>query len=35
MSDKPRLYGIDILRIVSMFMIVVLHVLGSGGVISI
>lgn len=31
MSDKPRLYGIDILRIVSMFMIVVLHVLGSGG----
>lgn len=30
---RKRNYGIDLLRIVAMFMIVVLHVLGAGGVI--
>lgn len=32
MSDKNRNYGIDLLRMISMFMIVVLHILGQGGV---
>ena len=31
---KERNYGIDALRIVSMFMVVVLHVLGRGGVLQ-
>ena len=33
MSTK-RNYGIDILKILSMFMVVVLHVLGQGGVLK-
>ena len=32
---KKRNYGIDLLRIVSMFMVVVLHVLGQGGILNI
>lgn len=31
---KQRNYGIDFLRIVSMFMVVVLHILGHGGVLK-
>lgn len=31
---KERNYGIDLLKIVSMFMVVVLHVLGQGGVLE-
>lgn len=31
---KQRNYGIDLLRIVSMFMVVILHVLGQGGVLT-
>lgn len=31
MTENKRNYGIDLLRIVSMFMVVVLHILGSGG----
>ena len=39
MSDKNTLtssrnYGIDLLRIVSMLMVVILHVLGQGGVLK-
>lgn len=30
---EDRNYGVDLLRIVAMFMVVVLHVLGSGGII--
>ncbi len=33
-GKKERNYGIDLLRIVSMFMVVILHVLGEGGVLS-
>ena len=32
--DKKRNYGIDCLRIVSMIMILILHILGQGGVIA-
>lgn len=32
--DPKRNYGIDLLRLVSMFMVVVLHVLGRGGILS-
>lgn len=32
-TDK-RNYGIDLLRLIAMFMVVILHVLGQGGVIS-
>ena len=32
--SKERNYGIDILKILSMFMVVVLHVLGQGGVLE-
>jgi surface polysaccharide O-acyltransferase-like enzyme len=32
--ENKRNYGVDLLRIVSMFMIVMLHVLGAGGVLS-
>lgn len=31
---KQRNYGIDFLRIVSMFMVVILHVLGQGGILD-
>ena len=31
MKEDKRNYGIDLLRIVSMFMVVVLHVIGNGG----
>lgn len=31
MLERKRNYGIDLLRIVSMWMIVGLHVLGDGG----
>lgn len=31
LTKQPRNYGIDLLRIVSMFMIVMLHTLGHGG----
>ena len=34
MIQNERNYGIDSLRIVSMFMIVMLHVLGAGGILS-
>ena len=34
MIQDERNYGIDSLRIVSMFMIVMLHVLGAGGILS-
>lgn len=34
MINKERNYGIDFLRIVSMFMVVVLHILGRGGVLQ-
>ena len=34
MEHPKRNYGIDLLRLVSMFMVVVLHVLGQGGVLS-
>lgn len=33
-SMKQRNYGIDLLRIVSMFMVVILHILGQGGVLT-
>lgn len=33
-KQKGRNYGIDLLRIVSMFMICVMHVLGTGGVLD-
>lgn len=33
-SKVERNYGIDLLRIVSMFMVVVLHVLGAGGLLE-
>ena len=32
--EKPRNYGIDCLRIISMMMVVVLHILGQGGVLG-
>ena len=32
MNLEKRNYGIDLLRIVSMYMIVILHVLGQGGI---
>lgn len=35
MVTKERNYGIDLLRIVSMFMVVVLHVLGHGGILEV
>ena len=31
---KKRNYGIDLLRLVAMYMIVILHVLGNGGVLE-
>ena len=31
---RERNYGIDLLRIVSMLMVVILHVLGQGGVLK-
>lgn len=34
MASNERNYGIDSLRIVSMFMIVMLHVLGAGGILA-
>ncbi len=33
-GDDNRNYGIDILRILAMFMVVVLHVLGAGGILE-
>lgn len=33
-SETKRNYGIDLLRLLSMFMVVVLHVLGNGGILS-
>lgn len=33
-SDDSRNYGIDLLRIASMYMIVVIHILGGGGVLN-
>ena len=33
-SENKRNYGIDLLRIISMFMVVILHVLGSGGILD-
>lgn len=32
--NKTRNYGLDVLRILSMFMVVFLHVLGKGGILS-
>ena len=34
METKERNYGIDLLRIVSMFMVVVLHVVGHGDILD-
>ena len=34
MDTTNRNYGIDLLRIVSMYMIVLLHVLGQGGILA-
>ena len=34
MTETKRNYGIDLLRIVSMVMIVILHILGQGGVLD-
>ncbi len=34
MLNKERNYGIDCLRVISMFMVVLLHVLGRGGVLQ-
>ncbi len=34
MNKKFRYEGIDLLRIISMLMVVVLHILGIGGVIE-
>lgn len=34
MKSKERNFGIDLLRIVSMYMIVILHVLGQGGILN-
>lgn len=34
MSKRERNYGIDLLRIVSMYMVLILHILGKGGVLS-
>ncbi|MBQ6755749.1 MAG: acyltransferase [Oscillospiraceae bacterium] len=34
MEKQSRNYGVDLLRIVSMFMVIVLHVLGSGGLLD-
>ena len=34
MSEKKRKYGLDLLRIVSMMMILILHLLGKGGVLN-
>lgn len=31
---KDRNYGIDLLRLISMFMVVILHVLGNGGILA-
>ena len=31
---QERNYGIDFLRIISMFMIVILHILGNGGILA-
>ena len=33
-SNKQRNYGIDFLRLISMFMVVVLHILGQGGILE-
>lgn len=33
-STDKRNYGIDLLRMVAMFMVVILHVLGQGGVLA-
>lgn len=33
-SETKRNYGIDLLRLLSMFMVVVLHVLGKGGILG-
>ena len=33
-SNHERNYGIDLLKIVSMFMVVILHILGHGGVLE-
>ena len=33
-SMEERNYGIDLLRIVSMMMVVLLHVLGQGGILD-
>lgn len=34
MSSRERNYGIDALRLVSMYMVVVLHILGCGGILQ-
>lgn len=33
-ETRARNYGIDLLRLISMLMIVVLHVLGQGGILK-
>jgi len=32
--NKKRIYGIDILKMISMFMVVTIHVLGNGGILG-
>lgn len=34
MVNKERNYGIDMLRIVAMFMVIILHILGRGGILD-
>lgn len=31
---KERNYGVDLLRIISMYLVIILHVLGQGGILS-
>ena len=33
--EKKRFYGIDLARILSMFMVVILHILGQGGILKV
>ncbi|MBQ5998579.1 MAG: hypothetical protein IJL70_03820 [Treponema sp.] len=34
LTQNQRNYGIDLLRILAMYMVVVLHVLGCGGILE-
>lgn len=32
--NEKRIYGLDLLKILSMFMVLILHILNSGGISS-